>query len=109
MSWWNNYASFITASGAIAVAITWYIKISTKEMKRDICEIKEAVDAVSRETRTNGGSSIKDQINRLDDRANEADQMRRDMNDKIDKMYLILIDYIAGQNSKKRTKAKNDL
>ena len=109
MSWWNNYASFITASGAIALAITWYIKISTKDMKRDICDIKKEIESISAETRTNGGSSIKDQINRLDERADNADQMRREMNDKVDKMYLILIDYIAGQNSKKRPKSKSDM
>jgi hypothetical protein len=109
MSWWNNYASFITASGAIALAITWYIKVSTKDMKRDICDIKREIESVAAETRTNGGSSIKDQINRLDERADNADIMRREMNDKVDKMYIILIDYIAGQNSKKRPKSKSDI
>lgn len=109
MSWWNNYASFVTASGAIAVAVTWYINIKMKDVKRDICDIKEKVDSVAAETKTNGGSSIKDQVGRLEDRTNEADILRREMNEKIDKMYIILIDYIAGQNSKKRSKSKSDI
>jgi hypothetical protein len=109
MSWWNEYGSFIATTASIGAGIAWYIKIKMKDVKRDISDIKREIESVAAETRTNGGSSIKDQINRLDERADNADQMRREMNDKVDKMYIILIDYIAGQNSKKRPKSKSDI
>ena len=83
--------SILSIFGSIALGVRWLVKHYLSELK------------------TNGGSSVKDQVNRLEQRMNEADQMRRETNDKIDKMYIILIDYIAGQNSKKRTKAKTDL
>lgn len=51
------------------------------------------------ELKTNGGSSMRDEIKFIKMRQDEADQMRRDMDRKLDKMYSILIDYIA--NSKK--------
>lgn len=109
MSWFNNYAAFIGETVVVAGAVAWFIKVQMKDVKRDISDLKEDIEHVASETRTNGGKSIKDQVNRLEDRTNEADQLRRDMNDKIDKMYMILIDYIAGQNSKKRSKAKTEI
>jgi predicted helicase len=54
------------------------------------------------ELKTNGGSSMRDEIkatNRevkeMKIRQDEADIMRREMNSKLDKMYMILIDHIA--------------
>lgn len=68
--------------------------------------VKHYFNDIKHELKPNGGSSIKDQVNRIEiqhqefkHRLDEADQMRRDMNKKIDKMYDILIDYIA--NNKK--------
>jgi prefoldin subunit 5 len=98
LQWLNDYGSFIGTSVIIAGAIGWFIKIQMKDVKKDICDLKKDVAEVSAETKTNGGKSIKDQINRLDERTNEADQMRRDMDKKLDKMYGILIDYISKSN-----------
>jgi hypothetical protein len=47
------------------------------------------------ELKPNSGSSMKDQISRLEQRINEADVKRSDMNKKLDHMYDILLDYIA--------------
>lgn len=91
-----------------ATAIAWFIRIQMKDVKRDIKDLKADIEHVAAETRRNGGMSIKDQVSRLEDRTNEADHLRREMNEKIDKMYIILIDYIAGQNSKKRSKSKSE-
>lgn len=57
--------------------------------------VKHYFDEIKSELKPNSGSSLKDQVTRLELRSNEADQMRRDMNTKLDKMYLILIDHIA--------------
>ena len=64
--------------------------------------VKHYFNDIKHELKPNGGSSLKDQVNRMEiqhsefkNRLDEADQMRRDMNKKIDKMYDILIDYIA--------------
>ena len=89
--WAALILSIASIVGVVAGSIKWLVKHYLSELKE------------------NGGSSVKDQVNRLEQRMNEADQMRRETNDKIDKMYIILIDYIASQNSKKRTKSKTDL
>lgn len=57
--------------------------------------MKKYVEQILAELKPNGGGSIKDQVTRLEMRVNEADQMRREMNKKIDRMYDILINYIA--------------
>lgn len=61
--------------------------------------VKKYVEQILSELKPNGGGSIKDQVTRLEMRVNEADQMRRDMNKKLDKMYDLLLDHIA--NNKK--------
>lgn len=60
--------------------------------------VKRYFDEIRSELKPNSGSSLKDQVTRLELRSNEADQMRRDMNVKLDKMYMILLDHIANKN-----------
>jgi hypothetical protein len=70
--------------------------------------IKWLVKHYLNELKPNSGSSLKDAVNRLEERQNEADILRKDLNRKIDHMYDILIDFIATQNAKKpRTKIKD--
>lgn len=57
--------------------------------------VKHYFDEIKSELKPNSGSSLKDQVTRLEERSNEADTMRREMNSKLDKMYLILLDHIA--------------
>ena len=82
--WASLIVAILTIVSSIAFAIKWLVKHYLSELK------------------TNGGSSVKDQINRLEVRINEADisrrQMKEDhkiMKDKLDHMYDILLDYIA--------------
>jgi hypothetical protein len=67
--------------------------------------IKTYVNQIIDELKPNSGSSMKDQITRLEDRVNEADILRRNMDDKLDKVYYLLIDHIAEMN-KKKSKSK---
>ena len=82
--WASLIVAILTIVSSIAFAIKWLVKHYLSELK------------------TNGGSSVKDQINRLEVRINEADisrqQMKEDhkvMKAKLDHMYDILIEYIA--------------
>lgn len=75
----------IIGVGTILSGIAFSIKWLTKHY----------FDEIRAEFKPNSGSSLKDQVNRLEDRANEADQMRRDMNAKLDKMYMILLDHVS--------------
>jgi len=67
----------ITIVSSIAFSIKWLVKHYLAELK------------------PNSGSSLKDQVSRLEHRINEADSTRKDMDRKLDHMYDILIEYIA--------------
>ncbi len=75
--WASLIVAIFTIVSSIAFAIKWLVKHYLSELK------------------TNGGSSVKDQMNRLEQRANEADAKRKEMDRKLDHMYDILIEYIA--------------
>jgi hypothetical protein len=82
--WASLIVAILTIVSSIAFAIKWLVKHYLSELK------------------TNGGSSVKDQINRLEIRINEADETRNRMKEdhkvmkaKLDHMYDILIEYIA--------------
>jgi hypothetical protein len=75
--WASLIVAILTIVSSIAFAIKWLVKHYLSELK------------------TNGGSSVKDQMNRLELRANEADAKRKEMDRKLDHMYEILIEYIA--------------
>ena len=81
----SNWAQLILAIlsiiGIFAGGIRFLVKHYFSEMKAEL--------------KPNSGSSLKDQVTRLEERSNEADTMRREMNSKLDKMYLILLDHIA--------------
>lgn len=82
--WASLIVAILTIVSSIAFGIKWLVKHYLSELK------------------PNGGSSVKDQINRLEMRISEADisrtQMKEDykvMKAKLDHMYDILIEYIA--------------
>jgi hypothetical protein len=82
--WASLIVAILTIVSSIAFAIKWLVKHYLSELK------------------TNGGSSVKDQINRLELRINEAEatrnRMKEDhkvMKEKLDHMYDILLEYIS--------------
>jgi len=56
---------------------------------------KHYFDEIRSEIRPNSGSSLKDQVTRLEVRMTEANEMRKDMDKKIDKMFDTLLTHIS--------------
>ena len=75
--WASLIVAILTIVSSIAFGIKWLVKHYLSELK------------------PNSGSSLKDQVSRLEVRINEADSRRKDMESKLDHMYNILIEYIA--------------
>ena len=75
--WAALAVSVLTIVAVLAGAIKWLVKHYLSELK------------------PNSGSSLKDQVSRLETRMREADTRRQDMEKKLDRMYDILIEYIA--------------
>ena len=80
-NWASLILSILSILGVIVGSIRFLVKHYFAEMKAEL--------------KPNSGSSLKDQVTRLEMRVNEADATRRDMDRKLDKMYSILIEYIA--------------
>ncbi len=79
--WASLIVAILTIVSSIAFGIKWLVKHYLVELK------------------PNSGSSLKDQVSRLESRLNEADEKRSEMNRKLDHMYDILLQYIS-KNSK---------
>ncbi len=75
--WASLIVAILTIVSSIAISIKWLVKHYLSELK------------------TNGGSSVKDQMNRLEARANEADAKRKEMDRKLDHMYDLLLEYVS--------------
>lgn len=76
-NWASLIVAILTIVSSVALSIKWLVKHYLAELK------------------PNSGSSLKDQVNRLERRLDEADKIRKDMDRKLDHMYDILIEYIA--------------
>ena len=86
---WAQFILALLSIGAIIVgAIRWYIKVQVKP-------IIDAVEDIRAETKTNGGTSMRDEIKFIKLEQERSAKTRAAYNDKLDKMYEILIDYIS--------------
>ena len=90
---WAQFILALLSIGAIVVSsIRWYIKIQ-------VAPIAEAVEDIRSETKTNGGTSMRDEIKAIKKDNEEAKDLRKATSDKLDRMYDILLEHIA-KNSK---------
>lgn len=85
LNWTQLILGIASIIALIAGAIKWLVKHYFEEIKAEL--------------KPNSGSSLKDQVTRLEMKQNEADALRKDMNKKLDHMYEILLNYIS-KNSK---------
>jgi hypothetical protein len=92
----TDWAQFILALLSIGVVIVgsirWYIQVQVKP-------IAEAVEDIRSETKTNGGSSMRDEIKAIKVEQENARDKRKATSDKLDHMYDILLEYVS-KNSK---------
>lgn len=86
---WAQFILALLSIGTIVISsIRWYIKIQ-------ITPIKEAIEDIRKETKTNGGSSMRDEIKDIKLEQVHAREKRKAQSDKIDHMYDILLEYVS--------------
>jgi hypothetical protein len=90
--WAGFILTLLSISGIVLSGIRWYIKVQVKP-------IQEAIEDIRSETKTNGGSSMRDEIKFIKLEQERSAKTRAAYNDKLDHMYDILINYIS-KNSK---------
>ena len=86
--WAGFIFTLLSISGIILGGIRWYINMQIKPMA-------EAIEDIRAETKTNGGTSMRDEIKFIKLEQERSSKTRLAYNDKLDKMYEILIDYIS--------------
>jgi hypothetical protein len=90
---WAQFILALLSIGAIIVSsIRWYIKVQVRP-------IAEAVEDIRKETKTNGGYSMRDEIKYIKKENEEAKQLRKATSDKLDHMYDLFVEYVS-KNSK---------
>jgi len=86
---WAQFILALLSIGAILVSsIRWYIKVQVKPIHDAVCDIRS-------ETKTNGGTSMRDEIKAIKKEQEEAKEIRKATSDKLDHMYDVLLDYIS--------------
>jgi len=86
---WAGFVLTLLSIGAIVLSgIRWYVKVQIKP-------IREAVEDIRSETKTNGGTSMRDEIRAIKKEQEDAKQLRKATSDKLDHMYEVLLDYVA--------------
>ena len=82
----------ITESAALLVSIFTIVAFVVGSIK---WLTKHYFDEIRSEIRPNSGASLKDQVTRLEVRMTEANEMRKEMDAKIDKMFDTLLTHIS--------------
>jgi hypothetical protein len=86
---WAQFIFSLLSIGAIVVSsIRWYIKVQVKPIHEAVCDIRS-------ETKTNGGTSMRDEIKAIKKEQEEAKQLRKATSDKLDHMYDVLLEYVS--------------
>jgi hypothetical protein len=86
---WAGFILTLLSIGAIVLSgIRWYVKVQIKP-------IREAVEDIRSETKTNGGTSMRDEIKAIKKEQEDAKQLRKATSDKLDHMYEVLLDFVA--------------
>lgn len=82
----------LLSSAALMIAgIKWFINSQIKELREEVKEI-------GHEIRPNGGGSIKDQVSRIEREQINQGSAHDKMDEKLDHMYEILLEYISRSN-----------
>ena len=90
--WLGLILTSLSIVALVAGIVKWYIQVQIEP-------IKEAVEDIRKETKTNGGTSMRDEIKAIKKENELAQEVRVKTNEKLDHMYDILLNYIS-KNSK---------
>ena len=89
--WLGTILTTLSIVAFIAGMVKWYIGTQIKP-------IHDAVEDIRSETKTNGGTSMRDEIKSIKRDNEEAKELRKATSDKLDRMYEILLKHIENSN-----------
>lgn len=86
--WAGLFLTFLSIAAILIGAIRWYIDVKTRP-------IAEAVEDIRKETKTNGGTSMRDEIKQIKLEQEHARDKRKATSDKLDHMYDLFVEYVS--------------
>ena len=86
--WAGLVLTLLSISVIIIGGIRWYINMQIKPLAAVVEDIRS-------ETKTNGGTSMRDEIRAIKKEQEDAKQLRKATSDKVDHLYEVLLDYIS--------------
>jgi hypothetical protein len=89
--WLGTIFTTLSIVAFVAGMVKWYIGTQIKP-------IHDAVEDIRSETKTNGGTSMRDEIKAIKRHNEEAKELRKATSDKLDRMYEILLKHIENSN-----------
>lgn len=90
--WAGLTLTILSILAIVVTTVRWYIDFKVQP-------IVEAVEDIRKETKTNGGTSMRDEIKQIKLQQEDAREKRKATSDKLDHMYDLLLEYIS-KNSK---------
>jgi hypothetical protein len=90
--WLGLILTSLSILALIASGVKWYINTQIEP-------IKEAVEDIRSETKTNGGFSMRDEIKSIKKQQELDRKISVEQKQKLDHMYDILLDYIAKKSN----------
>ncbi len=89
--WAGFILTVLSIGGILLGGLKWYIDLRIEP-------ISEAVEDIRKETKTNGGSSMRDEIKQIKVEQEHAREKRKIQTEKIDRMYDLFVEYLAKNN-----------
>ena len=86
--WAGLILTLLSITGILLSGIRWYIKIQVNP-------VIEAVEDIRKETKTNGGSSLRDEIKFIKKDSEEAKEVRKEQKEKLDHLYDLFVEYVS--------------
>lgn len=86
--WAGLTLTLLSITGIILGGIRWYVKLQ-------VDPVIEAVQDIRAETKTNGGSSLRDEIKFIKKESEEAKEVRKHQTEKIDHLYDLFVEYVS--------------
>jgi hypothetical protein len=88
VEWSGLILTLLSITGILLGGIRWYIKIQ-------VDPVIEAVEDIRKETKTNGGSSLRDEIKFIKKESEEAKIIRKEHKEKMDHLYDLFVEYVS--------------
>jgi hypothetical protein len=88
VEWSGLILTLLSITGILLGGIRWYIKIQ-------VDPVIEAVEDIRKETKTNGGSSLRDEIKFIKKDSEEAKEVRKEQKEKLDHLYDLFVEYVS--------------